>query len=74
VYLSHNYVELKEILLRKNTHELTSHNSHIWLCGTFNLGKLGKWLNKTKNKQHQKCKQLLDISHDHALEQMVIKP
>ena len=53
-----------------------SHNSHIWLGGDFNLGGVN-WENgsiKPKASNTKQCKQLLDISHDHALEQMVIKP
>jgi hypothetical protein len=52
-----------------------SHNSHIWLGGDFNLGGIN-WENgsiRSKASNTKQCKQPLDISHDHALEQMVIK-
>ena len=53
-----------------------SHNSHIWLGGDFNVGRIN-WGNgsiKPKASNTKQCKQPLDINHDHALEQMVIKP
>jgi hypothetical protein len=48
-------------------------NSHIWLGGDFNLGGIN-WENgsiRPKASNTKQCKQLLDISHNHALEQMV---
>ena len=52
-----------------------SPNSHIWLSGDFNLGGIN-WKNgsiRPRASNTKQCKQLLDISHDHALEQMVSK-
>ena len=48
---------------------------HIWLGGDFNLCGIN-WENgsiRPKARNTKQCKQLLDISHDHALEQMVSK-
>ena len=50
-----------------------SPNSHIWLGDDFNLGGIN-WENgsiRPKASNTKQCKQLLDICHDHALEQMV---
>ena len=52
-----------------------SPNSHIWLSGDVNLSGIN-WENgsiRPKASNTKQCKQLLDISHDHALEQMVSK-
>jgi hypothetical protein len=51
-------------------------NSHIWLAGDFNLGDINWETASTKpgSQSNRLCDQLIDISQDHGLTQIVDKP